>query len=100
MDTRSIMVHVKTDDICKDIAEDVDTRFDTLNIPFYALNRPLPKGKNKKVIGLMKDKIGGNIMIKFVGLRAKTCSFVIDDDNEDKKAEDTKMCVIKRKLKI
>ena len=47
------------------IAEDVETRFDTSN---YELARPLPKGKNK-VIGLMKDELGGKIMTKFVGLR-------------------------------
>ena len=45
----------KKGDIYKDIAEDVETRFDISN---YELDRPLPKGKNKKVIGLMKDKLG------------------------------------------
>ena len=49
MDTGSFTVYIKTDDIYKDIAEDVETRFDTSN---YQLERPLPKGKNKKVIGL------------------------------------------------
>ena len=63
-DTDSFIVYIKADDIYKD----VKTRFDTSN---YELDRPLPKGKNKKVIGLMKDKLGGKIMIKFVGLRAK-----------------------------
>ena len=47
--------------------EDVQTRFDTSN---YELDRPLRKGKSKKVIGLLKDKLGGTIMIKFVRLRA------------------------------
>ena len=46
----------------------------------------------------MKDKLGGKIMTKFVGLRAKTYSYLIDDGSEDKKAKDTKKCVIKRKL--
>ena len=58
----------KADDIYKDIAEDVETRFDTSD---YELNRPLPKWKNKNIIELMKDKLGGKIMTKFVGLRAK-----------------------------
>ena len=45
MDTDSLIVHVKTNGIYKDIAEDVETRFDTSN---FDLDRPLPKVKNKK----------------------------------------------------
>ena len=52
MDTDSFTVYLKTD-ICKDIAEDVETRFDTLN---YELDRPLPKGKNKKAIVLLEEQ--------------------------------------------
>ena len=65
-DTDSFIVYIKTDDIYKDIAEDVETRFDTSN---YELERPLPKGKNKKVIALMKDELGGKILTKFVELK-------------------------------
>ena len=50
------------------LKQDVET-FDTSN---YELERPLPKGKYIKVIGLMRDELGGKIMTKFVGLRAKT----------------------------
>ena len=64
----SFIVYIKTDGVFKYIAEDVETRFDTSN---YELDRPLPKGKNKKVIGLMKDELGGKIMTKFVGLKAQ-----------------------------
>ena len=39
-------------------------------------------------------------MTKVVGLRTKTYSYLIDDGSEDKKARDTKKCVIKRKLKF
>ena len=39
-------------------------------------------------------------MIKFVGLRAKAYSYLIDYGSEDKKAKCTKMFVIKRKLKF
>ena len=53
-DTESFIVHVKTDDIYKYIAEDVETRFDTSN---FEIDRPLPIGKNKKVIGQMKDEL-------------------------------------------
>ena len=55
MDADSFIVYVKTNDIYKDIAEDVETRFDTSN---FELDKPLPKG----LIGLMKDKLGGKIM--------------------------------------
>ena len=57
----------------------------------------MPKGKTKKIIGLVKDELGGRIMTKFVGLRAKTYSYLIDDGSEDKKAKGTKKCTIKRK---
>ena len=63
MNTDSFIVYIKTVDIYKDFAKDVETRFDTSD---YELNRPLPKGKTKNVIGLMKDELGGKIMRKFV----------------------------------
>ena len=59
MDTDKVIVHVKAEDYCKDIAEDVETRVDTSN---FDLDRPLPKGKNKKVIGLMKNELCREIM--------------------------------------
>ena len=97
MDTEICIVHVKTDYIYKDIAKDVETRFDTSN---FELGRPLSKGKNKKVIGLMKDELGRQIMKEFIGLRAKTYSYLKDNNNKDKETKDTKNCVIKRKLKL
>ena len=73
IDTDSFIVYIKTDGIYKDIAEDAQIRFDTSN---YELDRPLPKVKNKKIIGLMKDKLGGKMMTKFVGLRAKNHNYL------------------------
>ena len=55
IDTDSFIMHIKTEDFYKDIAEDVEKRFDTSN---YEVDRPLPAGKNKKVIGLMKNELG------------------------------------------
>ena len=69
MDTDSFAMHIKTEDFYKDIADDVEKRFDTSN---YEFSRPLPIGKNKKVIGLMKDELGGKIMTEFFALRPKT----------------------------
>ena len=45
MDTDSFIVHVKTDNIYKDMAEDVETRFGTSNVE---IDRPLPKANKKK----------------------------------------------------
>ena len=45
MNTDSFLVYIKTDDLYKDIAGDVETIFDTSS---YELDTPLPKGKNKK----------------------------------------------------
>ena len=97
MEADSFIVYIKTDDIYKDIAEDVPTRFDTSN---YELDSVLPKGKSKNVIGLMKDELGGKNMTKFVGLRARTYSYLIDEGSEDKKPKSTEKCVIKRKLNL
>ena len=68
MDTDSLIINIKTKDFYKDIAQDVEERFDTSN---YDVDRPLPKGKNKKVIGLMKHELGGGIITEFVALRPK-----------------------------
>ena len=68
MDTGSFIMHIKTEDFYKYIADDVEKRFDTSN---YEVNRPLPTAKNKKVIGLMKDELGEKIMTEFVALRPK-----------------------------
>ena len=97
MDTDSFIMHIKTEDLYEDIANDVEERFDTSN---YECDRPLPRGKSKKVIGLMEDELGGKIMTEFVTLRPKTYSYLMDDESEAKKAKGTKKCVIKRKLKF
>ena len=106
MDTDSFAMHIKTNDFYKDIANDVENRFDTSN---YEVNtsetsalarRPLPTGKNKKIIGLMKDELGGKIITEFVTLRPKTYSFLTDDGKEDKKAKGTKKCIIKKMIKF
>ena len=71
METDSFIMHIKTEDFYKDIAINVEKRFDTSN---YEVNRPSPTGKNRKVIGLIKDELGGKMMTEFVALRPKTYS--------------------------
>ena len=103
MDTDGFIIYIKTEDFYKDIANDVDKWFGTSNYDKND-NRPLPVGKNKKVIGMFKDELRGKIMSKFCALRAKTCSYLIDDYNDDdydrnniinKKAKGAKKCIIK-----
>ena len=70
MGTDSFIIDIKTEDFYEDIANDVERWFDTSN---YDKNdkRPLPIGKNKNVIGLFKDELGGKIMIEVAANRAK-----------------------------
>ena len=68
MDKDSFIIYMKIDNIYKDIAKDVETKFDNSD---FELSRPLPKGKDKKVIGLMKDELRGKIITKYIRLRVK-----------------------------
>ena len=97
MDTDSFIMSIKTEDFYKDITNDVEKRFDTSN---YEVNRPSPMGKNKKVIGFMKDELGGKIMMEFITARPKAYTYLTDDGEENKKAKGTKKCVIKRMIKF
>ena len=74
MDTDSFVYHIKTEDFYKDIAGDVEARFDTSRYSEED-KRPLTIGLNKKKIGLMKNELGGKIMTEFVALRAKLYAY-------------------------
>ena len=65
--------------------------FDTSN---YSRDdkRPYPIGKNKKKIGFFKDELGGKIIKKFVGLRAITYAYLMNDDSEKKSKKNREMC--------
>ena len=95
MDTVTFKVYMKTEHICTDIARDVERRSDTSN---YKLHKPFLKGK--KVIGLMKDELCGNVMKEFAALRVKRYNYLSDNRDEDKKQKALKKCVIKIKLKF
>ena len=97
METGSFIVDIKTEDIQVDIAKDGETSFDISN---YESDGPLPEGKSKIVIVLMKAESGGKLMVEFVTLTPKTYSYLTDDKDEDKTAKGTKKCAIKRKLKF
>ena len=91
MDTGNFVIHIKTEDIYKDFAYDVKEWYDT---SYHSKDdkRPLPIDKNKKTINFFKDELGGKIMEEFVGLRAKTYAYLMNDDNEHKNAKGTKKC--------
>ena len=87
MDTDSFVINIFTEDFFEDINNDVERWFDTSN---YDKNdkRPLLIGKNKKVIGMFKDELGGKIMKEFCALRTKTYTYLLDDDIENKKLKE------------
>ena len=89
MDTNSFIIN-RTEDFYGDIINNVEKRFYTLN---YEIKRLPPIGTNKKVIGLMKDELGGKIMAEFA-------AGWIEDVNSDKKTKGTKKCITKRALKF
>ena len=86
MDTDSFVLNIFTKDFFEDINNDVERQFDTSN---YDGNdkRPLQIGVNKKVIRMFKDESGGKIMKEFCALRAKTYSYLMEDDSETKRAK-------------
>ena len=71
--TGSFKVYMKTENIYSVTPKHVKTRFDTSN---YGLDRPLPKGKNKSVIRLVKNELCGKIMTEL-----KMYSYLKDDRN-------------------
>ena len=97
MDTDSFLIHVKTKDFYKDIADDVDKWFDTSKYDKND-NRPLPTRKNKKVILKFKDELNGKIIIKYAALRAKAYTFLLDCCDGDDYDKGTKKCITKREL--
>ena len=87
MNTGSFIIHIKIEDFYKDIADDVKKRYDAAS---YEVDRPLPKGMNKEVIGRMKDELGGKIVREFVALRPKIYFYLTDDDKNIKEAKGAK----------
>ena len=95
MDADSLVYEIKTEDFYADIVDDVQARFNTSG---YIPDRPLPISINKKVIGLMKDELGGKIMTEFMALRPKLYSYKKLESSEDKKCKGIKKCVVKKTL--
>ena len=94
MYTDSLVYDIQTEHFYADIVDDVLERFDTGG---YANDRPLPIGKNKKVIGMMTDELGGKIMTESVALRPKSYAYKFSS-KEEKKCKGIKKCIVKKTL--
>ena len=97
MDTDSLVYDIKTENFYEDIANDVEARLDTSGYSKTDF-RPLPIGLNKKLIGLMKDELGGKIMTEFMALRPKLYFYKKLDGSEDKKCKGIKKSIVKKTL--
>ena len=95
MDTDFLVYNIETNDFYKDIARNVMATFDTSG---YSQGHPLHIGVNKKVIGLMKDELGGRVMTNFVALRPKLYAYKTLSGGGDKKCKGVKKCVVKKML--
>ena len=100
-DTDSLCYEIKTEDFYNDIAEDVDSRFDTSDYPkdHPAVALGFKVGRNKKVLGLFKDEAAGKQITEFVGLRAKFYAYTVDG-KDSKKCKGVKKGVVKKRLSI
>ena len=83
MDADSFTVHIITEYIYLDIANNVVTRRDTSN---YEIERLLLPKKKKKIIGLMKNELSEKSMTEFAALRLKSYSYLTKDNDENKKS--------------
>ncbi len=91
-DTDSVIIHVQTDDIYKDMKEHIEI-YDTSN---YDPEHPLYNTVNKKVVGKFKDELGGKIMTEFVGLRPKMYSYCGEESG--KRAKGVRKSVLKNTI--
>ena len=99
MDTDSFIFLIETDDFYNDIMSDLQKWYDTSKID-QKLNRCIPIGINKGVIGIFKDELNGNVVTEFAALASKLYAFLDDKDKCEKKAKGVKKCVIKKVLQF
>ena len=96
-DMDSLMYEIETEDFYKDISADVERRFDASD---YPPDHPsgIPSGFNKKVLGMLKDGAGEEIIDEFVGLSAKLYLYRMLTGKERKKCKGVKKSVIKKSI--
>ena len=84
-------IDITMNDFYEDIASNVEARFDTSG---YSQNHSPPTGVNKKVIGLMKDKLGGRIMTELMALRQKLYAYRTLSGSGKRKCKRVKKCIV------
>jgi len=96
-DTDSLAYEIQTEDFYKDIADDIEARFDTSE---YPKDHPsgIKTGVYKTVLGMFKDETAGKQIEEFVGLKAKSYSYKKIEGNEHKKCKGIKKNVIQTKI--
>ena len=82
-DTDSFIIYIETEVYYEDIANDVERWLDTSNFDEND-ERPLPIGKNKNVMGLLKFELGAKIMTEFITNRVKAYSYSMNNGSEHK----------------
>jgi len=96
-DTDSLAYEIQTEDFYKDINLYVERQFDISDMPSDHLSG-IKSGMNKKVVGMMKDELGGKIMTEFVGLRAKLYTYKMLHEKETKKCKGIKKSVVDKTI--
>ena len=96
-DTDSLLYEIETEDFYKDISGDVKNRFDTSDYP-EGHPSGIPRGVNKKMLGMFKDEAAGKNIKEFVGLRAKLYSYKMEEGKENKKCKGIKKAVVKKSI--
>ena len=95
-DTDSLCYELKTQDFYQDISNDVHDKFDTSNFDKDHLSG-IEVSVNKKVLGMIKDEIGGKQNAEFVGLRSKLYANKMDG-HEEKKCKGVEKGVVKKEI--
>ena len=74
MDTDSMVCNIQTEEFYKDTTKNIGKKFDTNGYSKDDI-RSLLVGKNKKVLGMMRNELGVKIVTNFVTLRAKMYAY-------------------------
>ena len=97
IDTDSFVLNIFTEDFFEVVNNDVEGWFDTSNHDKDD-KISLQIGMNKNVVGMFKNELGGKIMKEFCALRAKTYTYLMEDNSKMEKAKGVTRCAIKRRL--